>query len=124
MRAKHVLLAMLAFMFISGLTITMEAGPGSSSQPALLWGLFSTFLSSFLPYYWYRLDSEARLFFPSRWMSTGIVGMTPVALPIYLLRTRPRGRRLRALLGLLGFCLLLPLLVVAGVVLGLGLGLH
>jgi hypothetical protein len=121
MRAKHVLLAMLALMFISGLAIATETGPAPSSQPALLWGIFSTFLSSFLPYYWYRLDSEARRFFPSRWMSTGIVAMAPVALPIYLLRTRPRGRRLRALLGLLGFCLLLPLVVVVGAVLGFGL---
>jgi hypothetical protein len=121
MRAKHVLLAMLALMFLSGLAIATQAGQESPSPRALWWGVLSTFLSSFLPYYWYRLDSEARRFFPSRWMSTGIVAIAPVALPIYLLRTRPRGRRLRALLGLLGFCLLPPLVVVVGAALGFGL---
>ncbi|QOL48459.1 hypothetical protein [Massilia litorea] len=106
MRTKHVLIAMLALMLVSGLLEPLEP---TSAMPPAWWVLVSAFLSSFLPFYWYRLDSEARLFLPSRWMSTGVVTLTPVVLPIYLLRTRPRGERARALLRCLGFFLLMIL---------------
>jgi hypothetical protein len=79
MRAKHVLIALLALMLVSGLVEPVE--PAAPLPPGW-WILLSGFLSSFLPFYWYRLDSEARRFLPSRWMSTGVVTLPPVALPI------------------------------------------
>lgn len=118
MSTKHVLIAMLALMLVSGLVEPVE--PAAAMPPAW-WFVLSAFLTSFLPFYWYRLDSEARRFLPSRWMSTGVVTLTPVALPIYLLRTRPRGQRLRALLRCAGFVLLLLVATMAGAVLRLGL---
>lgn len=119
MRPKHALIAMLALMLVSGLA---EPPQASAAMPPAWWVLLSTFLSSFLPFYWYRLDSEARLFLPSRWMSTGLVTLTPVVLPIYLLRTRPRGQRARALLRCAGFFLLMLLASGAGVILRAALG--
>jgi hypothetical protein len=118
MRTKHVLIAMLALMLVSGLVEPLE--PAAPMPPAW-WALLSAFLSSFLPFYWYRLDSEARLFLPSRWMSTGVVTLTPVVLPIYLLRTRPRGQRARALLRYAGFFVLMLAATGTGAALRLGL---
>jgi hypothetical protein len=110
MRTKHVLIALLALMLVSGLLEPVE----SAATPPVWWLLLSGFLSSFLPFYWYRLDSEARLFLPSRWMSTGLVALAPVALPIYLLRSRPRGQRAGALLRCFGFFVLMMLASVLG----------
>lgn len=116
MRSRHVLIAMLVLMLVSGMVEPIDAD--APAAPAW-WIVLSTFLSGFLPFYWYRLDSEARLFLPSRWMSTGMVALTPFVLPIYLLRTRPRGQRLRALLRYFGFLPLLLLAAMAGAVLRL-----
>jgi hypothetical protein len=55
-------------------------------------------------------------------MSTGVVTLPPVALPIYLLRSRPRGQRAGALLRCAGFFLLMLVATEAGTVLRLGLG--
>jgi hypothetical protein len=111
MRTKHVLIALLALMLVSGL---VEPAEPTAATPPVWWLLLSGFLSSFLPFYWYRLDSEARRFHRSRWMSTGIVALTPIVVPIYLLRSRPRGKRLGALLRCLGF----GVLMIAAVMLG------
>lgn len=119
MHTRHVLIALLALMLVSGLVKPLEP---ASAMPPVWWVLLSTFLSSFLPFYWYRLDSEARMFLPSRWMSTGVVTLTPVVLPIYLLRTRPRGQRARALLRYAGFFLLMLAATMAGTALRLGFG--
>jgi hypothetical protein len=119
MRTKHVLIALLALMLVSGLVEPVES---TVPMLPLWWLLLPGFLSSFLPFYWYRLDSEARLFLPSRWMSTGLVALTPVALPIYLLRSRPRGQRAGALLRCFGFFVLMMLASVLGMAIRSGLG--
>lgn len=119
MRAKHVLIAMLALMLVSGM---VEPVDPAAPLPPLWWILLSGFLSSFLPFYWYRLDSVARTYLPSRWMSTGVVALTPIVLPIYLLRTRPRGKRGRALLSYFGFFFLMLLATMLGALLRMLLG--
>jgi phosphatidylglycerophosphate synthase len=111
MRARYVLYALLAVMLVSGMIEPVEANAPPS--PAW-WTVLSAFLMSFLPYYWYRLDSEGRRFHRSRWMSTGVVAMNFIGLPIYLLRSRPRGQRARALLRCLGFMVLMGLAAVLG----------
>lgn len=110
MRARHVLYAMLAVMLVSGVIEPVA----SNTPPPVWWTLLSAFLMSFLPYYWYRLDSEGRRFHRSRWMSTGVVAMTIIGMPIYLLRSRPRGQRARALLRCAGFMALLVLAMALG----------
>jgi hypothetical protein len=111
MRAKHVLYALLVLMLVAG---AIDAANLDAPQPSLWSALLWAFLSTFLPFYWYRLDSEARRFHRSRWMSVGIVVLTPIVVPIYLLRSRPRGKRLGALLRCLGF----GVLMIAAVMLG------
>jgi CDP-diglyceride synthetase len=111
MRARHVLYALLAVMLVSGLIEPME----SNAPPSpVWWTLLSAFLMSFLPYYWYRLDSEARRFHRSRWMSTSVVALNFIGLPIYLVRSRPRGQRARALLRCFGFVALMVLAMAVG----------
>jgi hypothetical protein len=111
MRARHVLYALLAVMLVSGVIEPVE----SSAPPSpVWWTLLSAFLMSFLPYYWYRLDSDGRRFHRSRWMSMGVVAMNFIGVPIYLLRSRPRGQRARALLRCFGFVALMMLAMALG----------
>ena len=52
---------------------------------------------SYLCFSWYRGDSDARGFARSRWLSVGIAGFAPGAIPYYLLRSRGERERWRAL---------------------------
>lgn len=113
MTPKNILLALLALMFASGMADTLYAAT-HLSMPAW-WMLLSAFLTSFLPYYWYRLDSEARLFHRSRWLSSAVVALAPLGIPLYLLRSRPRGSRLASLARMSGFLLLMMGAGMAGV---------
>jgi hypothetical protein len=108
---RAVLWALLGLMLLSGLFEPL--GPQSPPAP-LWWVLVSAFLMSFLPFYWYRQDSEARQFRRSRLLSVAVVTLAPLGLPLYLLRSRPRGQRGAALLRLLGFILLMLLVTVIG----------
>jgi hypothetical protein len=77
------------------------------------WEVLSTVLFSFLCFYWYRLDSEARMYRRTALLNVGIVMFAVLAVPYYLVRSRPAGQKGRALLRLAGFCVLL--VVAAGV---------
>lgn len=105
MTPKNTLWALLTLMFACGM-IDAQYAAGHMHTP-LWWPLLSGFLLSFLPYYWYRLDSEARLFHRSRWMSSAVVALAPLGIPVYLLRSRPEGRRLGSLARMAGFVLLM-----------------
>jgi hypothetical protein len=101
MTPKNILWALLALMFACGMSDALYAA--SHVHMPVWWMLLSAFLLSFLPYYWYRLDSEARLYRRPRWMSTAVVAMAPIGIPLYLLRSRPQGGRLGSLARMSGF---------------------
>jgi hypothetical protein len=77
------------------------------------WEVLCTVLFSFLSFCWYRLDSDARLYRRTALLNVGIVMFAILAVPYYLVRSRPAGQKARALLRLAGFCLVLA--VAAGV---------
>jgi len=120
MRPRGVLAALLALMFV---TTLVEAGAGMRGrEEPVLWSLASGLLSSFLSFYWFRLDRELRGWPRSRWMSTAIVTVTPLAVPYYLARSRPKGRKLRGVGRFVGYVLLMMVASVAGAALGMLLG--
>jgi len=114
MTPKNTLWALLALMFACGMSDALYAA--SHVHMPVWWMSLSAFLLSFLPYYWYRLDSEARLYRRPRWMSTAVVAMAPIGIPLYLLRSRPRGNRLVSLARMSGFLLMMLGASVAGVI--------
>ncbi|NNG21583.1 hypothetical protein [Telluria aromaticivorans] len=103
MTPKNTLWALLALMLASGMAKALYAA--AHMQMPAWWILLTAFLLNFLPYYWYRQDSEARMFRRSRWMNTFVVGIGPVGIPVYLFRSREKGRRLRSLARMSGFVL-------------------
>ncbi|MFC0252124.1 hypothetical protein [Massilia consociata] len=112
MTPKNILWALLALMLAAGMS---ESLYGAVHVRAPTWWMaLSSFLMSFLPYYWYRLDSETRLFPRSRWMSTAVVALAPIGIPVYLVRSRPKGARLRSLYRMSGFVVLMCAAAVVG----------
>jgi hypothetical protein len=84
--------------------------------PAGAWSVLHAILSNlalgFLPFLWYCRDSDACQFHRTLWWNMGMVALLFPTLPLYLWRTRARGRRLKAI-GKAGACALV-LLVAAG----------
>jgi hypothetical protein len=114
MTKKRILIALLLLMVLNGaLDATYggdpDAGPGA-------WGLLLGLCISFLTFAWYRYDSDERQYARSRWLNIGILVLTMFALPYYLVRSRPRGQKLRALARCAGFALLLVLATAIGMV--------
>jgi hypothetical protein len=114
MTPKHTLWALLALMLASGMFEAQYAAD-HVRRPGW-WMLLSAFLLSFLPYYWYRLDSTRRRFLPPSWMNVAVVALAPLGIPAYLAASRPRGARLKALAGMLVFLFKMLATLAAGVV--------
>lgn len=70
------------------------------------WHVTSTLTLSLLVFSWYYFDSEARSFHRSKWLNIAFIGIALIAAPYYLLRSRAKGEKLKALLQLAGFCAL------------------
>jgi purine-cytosine permease-like protein len=115
MTPNRILLALLPLMMLDGaLDATYDA---LGHQTPIGWTLAVSITFSFLCFAWYRYDSDERHYARSRWLNTGMLVLIVFALPYYLVRSRPRGARLRAILKCVGFALLLLLATAAGMLL-------
>lgn len=73
---------------------------GANGQEPMLSQLAASLALSFCVFFWYREDSDERQFQRSALWNVGILILAVVTVPVYLVRSRPRGRRLMALLKL------------------------
>ena len=71
-----------------------------------------------LIFWWYRVDSEEVGYLRSPGLTVAIVALAIVAVPIYLYRSRPEGRKARALGGFALYGVAYILSGVSGAVLG------
>jgi hypothetical protein len=115
MTQKRILFVMLLLMVLDGFVDATYSANGRT-QP-LAWCIPLTLCFSFLTFVWYRRDSDEHAYRRSRWLNIGIILLTPLTVPYYLLRSRPRGQKLRALLKCAGFAVLVVLAAAAGMVL-------
>jgi len=107
---RQVLGLLLAVALVAGM-----AEPATQGQAArVLSGSITEFLFSFLAFYWFRLDSEARQYRRSRLLSSSVLACVFAAIPYYLVRSRPPGQRLRGVLRFGAFLALLLLAMLAG----------
>ena len=74
----------------------------------------SSIVFSLLVFWWYWADSNSRSFRRSPLLNVAVVAVGVVAIPYYLLRSRPSGERLKAITKLLGFFMLLVVALFAG----------
>jgi amino acid transporter len=111
MKTAHILALLVAVTLVAGVVDAHDMALHVQSNG---WAVLSTLMFSFLSFCWYRLDSEARQYRRTRWLSIGVVMLAIVAVPYYLVRSRPAGQKGRALLRLAGFCVLLAVAGTAG----------
>lgn len=116
MNARQSLYFLLTIVMINGIVggryLVLER-----PEPLLSIALFG-FLFSFVPFLWYCRDGDARGYERSRWLSIGVVALAPLAIPYYLVRSRPDGQKGRAVFRFVGYVLLLVLAMMIGAVLG------
>lgn len=120
MKPKHALIALLTTFAAFGFLLSFLDARGIAEPRSMQLG--STFVLSALTFAWFWLDSECRSYKRSPFLSIAIVALGAFAVPYYLLRSRPKGERLKAIGGFAGFVLLLVVTLVAGSVPGTWLG--
>ena len=73
---------------------------------------------NFVSFVWYCRDSDAVAYRRTLGLNICVIALGPFAVSYYLLRSRPRGRRLRMILRLLGFIVLLVAASALGTIAG------
>jgi len=112
MTRKHFLITILLLVALEGIV-----EPASRAQSHLLaFSIALALCSNFFCFAWYRHDRDERNYPRSLLLNMGIIAVVYIAMPYYLVRSRPRGQKLRALLRLAGFVLLMILSAVLGLV--------
>jgi hypothetical protein len=112
MKPAHILgLILLGMAALSGVSTYLEAQ--GLREPN--WSVVSTSIAfSLLIFWWYWADSTSRSYRRSPLLNVAVIAVAFVAVPYYLVRSRPRGQRLRAVAGLLGFVAMLVVALLIG----------
>ena len=105
---KILISAIFVLTFVFGASdVWLEDAPRQLNQ-IVLW--VSIIGVSALIFGWVHLDAKERQYSKSKWLNVGVLAFSIVFVPIYLFRSRPKGRKLRAfagyglaLLGYIGF---------------------
>jgi len=116
MKARQTLVALLVLIaFFSTVDAYLQA---NHIQRPGWWHVISTLSLSVLIFRWYYFDSEVRSFPRSKWLNIAVFALALLAIPYYLVRSREKGQKLKAVLRLVGFCALSLVSASLGQVLG------
>ncbi len=112
MSPKHILVILLAYaVALSGFLTYLDLR--GTAEPAWL-ALATSLVFSALIFAWYLADTQQRGYTRTALLNIAIILVSVVAVPYYLLRSRPRGQRLKAITRMLGVFVLLLLAMLAG----------
>lgn len=115
-KARQTLVAILvAIACVSAIDAYFQAH--HMRQPGW-WHLTSTLVLSALIFGWYYFDSNDRSYRRSKLLNIAVVALALVAIPYYLVRSREKGQKLKAIFKLMGFCALAIVSVALGQFLG------
>ena len=96
---KVLISAIFTFTFLFGASdVWLEDAPRQLNQ-IVLWA--SIIIVSALIFGWVHLDAKECQYQKSKWLNVGVLALSIVFVPIYLYRSRPKGKKLRALAGYL-----------------------
>jgi MFS family permease len=107
---KILVLFLICAALIGAIQIHLEMHPLYTA----LWQASSVVLFYVLVFSWYHYDSISNRYKRSKLMSSGILFFPLIAIPCYLVRSRKKSQRIKALLKLFGFCVLLVLSALLG----------
>ena len=101
--AKRALYVLLLITAVESFIVTATHDRPHAGVMALL-----ALLSNFFAFLWYCRNSDALGYRRTLLLNIFVILLGPLTIVYYLVRSRPKGRRLRAVLRLLGFiCLLI-----------------
>ena len=102
-----VLVALMGAAFVASVAEGLAEGMRGTGRHVLFWSQVLVYTALILG--WVHLDAAERSNARPRWLTIGVIAIAIVFVPVYLLRSRPKGARARALGGFflagLGFCL-------------------
>jgi hypothetical protein len=112
MKPNHILILLLLYVAaLSGVTAYLEAHRLHEPQ----WFVVTTTLiGSLLVFWWYLTDGTARSYRRSPLLNVAVIAVAVIAVPYYLVRSREKGQRLKALAKFCGFALLLLVSAMVG----------
>jgi len=114
MNARNVLIFLLILSaLINGVNGFFDA---RNFQAPTWFLLTSMFLLNITIFYWYRLDSIQRSFKRSIWLNIGVIFISLIAIPSYILLRSERGAWLRPFVRMIGY---ITLLFVTGIACGI-----
>ena len=94
---KILMVAIFVLTIMFGATdVWLEDAPRQLNQIVLWVSIISV---SMLIFGWVHLDAKERQYPKSKWLNFGILAFSIIFVPIYLFRSRPKGRKLSALVG-------------------------
>ena len=98
MKQKHrALVILVVALFVTSAGEILIFGRPMDTANAYTFG--TALLTVFLIYWWYVLDKRERQFPAGMVQNVGIIFLSPIALPVYLIRSRGWGKGLVATLG-------------------------
>lgn len=101
MSSKRILLVLLAYAIALSAFLTYLDMRGIV-EPAWV-ALATSLVFSAMIFAWYLADSNERAYRRTALFNVVVVLISIIAVPYYLLRSRPRGQRLKAIVHMLGF---------------------
>jgi hypothetical protein len=113
--ARAAIAAMLASGFFAGAMVTYFASH-RLREPEPLTAL-SILMPMALTYVWYYYDSIEYAYIRSRTLNLGIIFLTFAVVPYYLARSRPKGRRWKAIWWMIGIAFCYILMEILGAIL-------
>lgn len=120
MTAGRVLIALLVYAAaLSGLLTWMDHQRIREPE----WMVVATsMVFSLLCFWWYWLDASARSYRRTPLLNVAVVALAVLAIPYYVIRSRPRGEKLKALARLVGFVMLTVVASLVGALPGAWMG--
>ena len=112
MKPNHILILLLVYIAaLSAMASYLEVMHIAEPQWSVI---LTSLLASSLIFWWYWTDSTLRAYRRSPLLNVAVIAVAFVAIPYYLIRSRPSGQRLRAVASMLGFVALLVVALFIG----------
>jgi hypothetical protein len=92
---RPILLALFGAAFVAGLAEPWVEQFRGNAVALLFW--CEVLVYSMLIFGWVYVDSTQRGYSRPRWLDLGVLALALIFVPVYLVKSRPRGQRARAL---------------------------
>lgn len=99
--ARHVLILLLTYAAVLSGALTWMDDRGIR-EPQWM-SVTTSIVFSLLCFWWYWLDAGVRRYRRTPLLNVAVIGIAVIAIPWYVIRSRPRGEKLRALGRLVGY---------------------